>query len=305
MKPFSIILILLFLVFLFGCLEPTRNELNFCFSLASKSYANIPYCLSEDACYKEASNLFESDHLTYTQQGKLYTLKNYLARSWYFFNLGKLESNKISEYCKNEEINNLPGSVAQARFYFDSAFANLDLAMKESFEIISQENSILKKEEVELLKEEEIYSVFVETQQILSELSEGETNSGTYVSYYFSRVKEFERATKNRDFPEIVEKKPFWLSIYEFVGAKVIDNSNKKIVNIPFLGEIFQNSINQIQMRLDYENSVAGLMDFPIHELMKLYSDTAGSKDSTINRFSKLIIKTNNAHKDLEKNRAA
>jgi hypothetical protein len=302
----KIVLTIFLIIFLFGCLEPTRNELNLCFTLSSKSYTNVPDCISEADCYSYAERLFDSQHFSYEQQSRLYTLKNYLARSWYFFNLGEKEIDKISQLCKSGNTTDLPGTINQARFYLDSAFGNIDFVMKESFEIISQEKTSLEENDINLVKEEALYSVFIETQQIISELESGQTNSGTYVSYYFSKINDFEKVVKNKSFSEVVEKTPVWLTIYQMIGGNIITQLNeKKELQIPILGTIFQNSIAQIQSRINYNDSISALIDFPLYDLMKLYSDTGGTNDSSLKRFSDLMRKASQSHASLEKNRTS
>jgi hypothetical protein len=292
------------IIILLGCIEPTRGELNFCVYLTSKSYDNIPKCNSEAACYAHTEKLFDSTNFSYEQQNNLYTFKNHLARSWYFFNLGTKESEKLSNLCKNENIIELPGTINQTRFYFDSAFQNLDYAIKESFKIIDYEEKLLTYHEIDLIKEEELYNNLVETRQIMSELENGKTNSGSYVSYYFDRVNNFEKTVKNRHFENIVEEKPIWLKVYDLFGGNLIETMKKNAqIESPLLGSIFKNSIDIIQLKIDYDNSINALINFPIYDLMKLYSDTGGIKDSVIKRFSDLITRINNNRKIMEKNK--
>ena len=284
---------LLFIVLLFlGCTEMTREEKNICFSLATKSYVNIPDCFSETECFEKTASLFPADNLEYSQQRNIYSFRNHIGRSWYYFNLAENENEKVSILCKNGNTLALPGAINQARFYFGSALTEMDHAIKASFDIVSKEENSLTKDNIELIKEEEIYLSLVSLRQVLSDLENGPTNSKTYVSYYYEKLDSFEKISRNRDFYGLIENKPYWLKIYEYVGQHtIISVEKRKEISLPFLRGILENSVFAIENQLYFYESIEALKAFPIYELMKLYSEVGGNQDSVLARFSDIIKK--------------
>ena len=84
-KLFYIAGIILLSLAFFGCTEMSRSEKNVCYSLTTKSYSYIPACETENSCFEKVNSLFKTQ-LNYSEESKLYEIKNHVARSWFYYN---------------------------------------------------------------------------------------------------------------------------------------------------------------------------------------------------------------------------
>ena len=283
--------LLLFVLF-FGCTgEMTRTEKNLCYSMASKSYAYIPYCETEKSCFEKVTELFKTK-LSYAQESELYSLKNEIGRSWFFYNKAITEAKKISEECKSGDYSSLSGSINQASNYIDNSFLELDQAVEKSFSVIAAEEKFLTEQKVDMIKEEPIYDSLVEFRQILSELNNGATNSDSYVSYYLKKADSFNKSNASKLQENLVENTPFWIKNFEYVEGAVLEKlgmTNKGY--FPFLSTALRNAIDYFEPRFYTKQGLTALQNFPIFDFMKLYSDLGGNNNSSLKRFSELMNK--------------
>ncbi len=293
--------VILLLLLLSGCTEMTRSEKNLCVSLSSKSYAYLPNCETESSCFEKVSTLFKTK-LGYEEESELYEIKNHVARSWYFYNLSLKEQKNIQTYCKNADPIKAAGALNQAQDLISTSFLELDLGIKKSFNLISLEEKKLSKEEIDLLKEEKIYSNLIEFRQIISELNTGPTNSDTYVSYYMKKAESFAKSSAAKKFPTLVEKTPFWIENFSLINNTILKEIGiEQEAYFPFITNLFENIINQAEILFFKKQSILALQNFPIYEFMKLYSDLGGNNNSALKRFSDLINKTSDNQLELNK----
>jgi hypothetical protein len=280
------------LLVLAGCTEMTRAEKNLCYALASKSYAFIPNCETEQSCFEKVSELSNSK-LNASEESELYELKNHVARSWFFYNKAVAEIKNVSNLCQQGSAGALPGAVNQTRFYMDQAFLELEQGMKKSFEIISLEEKYLSAQKIDFAKEEPLYDSLVELRQSISELSNGSTNSESYVSFYLNKVKEFNESGARFGLPKIIEKELFWLESYDYLeGATIKEFKLGKEAWVPAISTGIRNTLVYFENKFYSKQALSALEQFPAYEFMKLYSDIGGNNNSAIKMFFGLINKT-------------
>jgi len=298
---FFIIILLLGIIFLSGCGEMTRTERTLCYNLTSKSFAYIPICETENSCYEKVSEMFNTE-LGYEQEIEMYKLKNSLARSWFFYNKAVKEIKKAPNYCLTGEGGELTNTISQTSQYLDYSFIELDSAVKKSFEIVINEETILNNQEIDLVKEEELFDSLIELRQISSEIENGSTNSGTYYSYYLERVKEFNTLGIRKGFSKLVEEDSTTLKLAKILGKEVYTGFDIKEIKIPLIGLNYNNIQNTMENILFKEQNLKELEKFPIYEFTKLYSSVGGTDNSAIKRFSDLINKISKNKKKTENN---
>lgn len=297
---FTITLLILLLLF-FGCTEMTTKEKNLCAKLASKSYTFIPSCETEKSCFEKVSKIF-STNFDYEEESELYEIQNYVARSWYFYNLSLKEQKDIQKFCKTGEVIKAAKAINQAQESITDSFHELDRAMKKSFDFIKLKETKMSKEKIELLTEEKIYESLIEFRQILSELNSGATNSDTYVSYYSKKAKDFEKSSASKGFPILVEESPFWIKNFDLIKGTLLENLKIEEKNFfPFGEEIAKNAISQAENVFFKKQSLLALQNFPFYEFMKLYSDLGGNSNSALKRFADLVNKTSELEIKLNK----
>lgn len=296
LKSTLIIILFITLIFFSGCGEMTRTEKTLCYNLTSRSFAYIPTCETETSCYEKVSEMFSTD-LGYEQETEMYKLKNYLARSWFFYNKAIKEIKNAPNYCLNDEGGNLTNAINQTSQYLDYSFNELDLAVKKSFEIVITEEKILSSQEIDLIKEEDLFDTLIELRQINSEIESGPTNSGTYYSYYYERINEFNTIGIRKGFSQLIEEDSTTLKIGRLIGKEVYTGFDFKEIKIPLIGLSYNNIQNTIENILFKEQNLRELERFPIYEFTQLYSTVGGTNNSAIKRFSDLINKTSHNRK--------
>lgn len=295
------IILLITIIFFSGCGEMTRTEKTLCYNLTSRSFAYIPPCETETSCYEKVSEMFNTD-LGYEQEIEMYKLKNNLARSWFFYNKAIKEIKKAPNYCLNDEGVELTGVISQTSQYLDYSFNELDLAVKKSFEIVINEEKLLSSQEIDLVKEEELFDSLIELRQINSEIETEPTNSGTYYSYYYERIKEFNVLGIRKGFSQLIEEDSITLKIGRIIGKEVYTGFDLKEIKIPLIGLSYNNIQNTVENILFKEQNLRELERFPIYEFTLLYSTVGGTNNSAIKRFSDLINKTSNNKKKTQTN---
>jgi len=222
-------------------------------------------------------------------ESQLYGIKNHVARSWYFYNLAVIETKKIANACNAGDSSSLGGAINQTEFYMDTSFLELDEGMKESFNLIAAEEKLLSEQKIDLIKEEALYDSLIELRQIVSELNGGPTNSGSYVSFYSTKATAFANSAASKGFPELVEKRPFWLEAFGYFGGTILTQMGAgKESAFPFIWPIFNNAVSEVENVFYTKQGLSALGRFPINEFMKLYSDLGGNNASALKRFAEL-----------------
>jgi len=298
-----IFIVLGLLLVLLGCTELSRDEMNLCYSLSSKSFDYIPNCETESSCYIKVDAAFKTN-FDVTSENELYHLKNYNARSWFYYNKAVKEIETISKQCLTKDPSSLPGHINQTQFYINEAFSELDNTIKKSFEIILNEYKFLENEDVDLIKEEKIYDSYIAFKQILTELESGSTKSNSYVSFYTKKIENFKAATPNVP-KNLLEKESFQIKFLNFSIDNLLDEA--KISNqdskFYFLAEPIKNILSYFENLIYTTESIYSLKNLPTSKLMLLYSDLLGEKHSAIEQFYNLIKEYNTNFKELNKNK--
>ncbi|MDD4250841.1 MAG: hypothetical protein PHX27_01460 [Candidatus ainarchaeum sp.] len=302
MKQVKIILILIILIFFFfGCTEMSREEKNLCYSLTTQSYDYITNCKTENTCFEEI-NLMISTNLGYEQESKLYELKNNFGRSWFYYNKGVEELKKISKLCNDGNNPELPGTINQTRFYLEQAFRELDFGINNSFEVITLQEQMLTEQKIDLLKEEEIYFSLIELRQILSDLENNNTTNNNYVGYYLEKIKNYNASNASKKYEYLIERNSFWIKSYKIVEGSILTQLGlEREGQFPFLSNYFYDLFNTLENVFFKYESIDELKNLPAKEFMKLYSDLAGSKNSSIKRFADLINKIDKDYAKIKK----
>ncbi|MFH1256741.1 MAG: hypothetical protein V1494_05630 [Candidatus Diapherotrites archaeon] len=174
---------LLFL--LIGCLKFASNEERFaCISLASYAQTSIPECKSQEDCFAKLQKLLPIDAELFSPslQRLLAEYQNHLARAWLYFNLALSDVKKIRETClASNDLSGIPPFVNSLAFNASNAFREMDSAAELSSNAIAIETAELSSQEINLIKEEPLFSDFVELNENLAELKSNEImDSGTY-----------------------------------------------------------------------------------------------------------------------------
>ncbi len=285
-------IILLFLLFLFGCTELSGSEKGLCYTLSTKSYTTIPACDTEDSCFSKVNELFKTK-FNYSQESKLFELKNNVARSWLFFNKANAKIKNVGKICQGTDYSELPSELNEAQNYLEQSFSALDEAMKQSFEFIGAEEEYLTEQKIDIIKEEKIFDSLTELRQIITELNTGPTNSDSYVSYYLNKAQTFSNSNITKGIPPLIEKQPILTETYNFTEESILKKLG--ITNeywFPTLNSAFENGRNYFENLIYSKQGILSLKKFPVSEFTTLYSNLGGKDTSALKRFIDLTNRT-------------
>ncbi|MFA6064885.1 MAG: hypothetical protein WCW44_03695 [archaeon] len=286
------IILQLFLLMLFGCTELTSSEKGLCYSLSTKSYTTIPACETEDSCFSKVNDLFKTN-LSYSQESKLFELKNNVARSWLFFNKANAKIKNAGKICQGKDYSDLPGELNEAEVYLEDSFISLDDAMKQTFEFVNAEEKYLTEQQVDSIKEEKVYDSLIELRQIITELNTGPTNSDSYVSFYLNKTQTFSNSNITKGIPPLIEKQPIATGAYEYVQGSILEKMGATTLFwFPTLNSAYENGLGYLESLLYSTQGISALKKFPVSEFTALYSSLGGKDTSSLKRFIDLANKT-------------
>jgi hypothetical protein len=296
MKKIIIFSLIIFLFLIFGCTEMTRDQINLCSSLTSQSYDFIPNCETENSCYLKVDELFKTN-LGYEQENNLYLLKNNFARSWFFYNKGIREIKNISKLCKIGDASALPGPINQAKFYLSESFKEMEEGIKQSINLISIEEEILSKEQIDLLKEEDLFYSLIKIRQSINDLENENTKSDNYISFYLKKVLEYNNSQAIKT-GNLIEKDTLLIQTYSF--SKQMAENKLKTLELPVLSTYFIKSLPFVENWIYLSESLSELKRLPAKEFMILYSNISGNNNSVLKYFADLINQTSSNYNQVK-----
>jgi hypothetical protein len=278
----------------------SNEQKSLCYSLASESFAYVPACETEKSCYEKVDALFKTKFNS-IQESNLYEIKNYVGRSWFFYNKAIKNTKELKSLCSEGNASELSSKINQTTDYLDTAFIELELAMKKSFEFINAEEKILTEQDTDLTKEEPIYDSLVELRQIISELKTGGTNSDSYVSFYTKKAESFAKSSASKGYSHLIEKDSFYIEGYSIVENSLLENLGLGgEVLFPTLRGSLEKAMNYAENYFFVRQDLLALERFPSYEYTKLFSDLGGEKNSALKRFIDLVNKTSNNKEQLK-----
>ncbi|MDD3159347.1 MAG: hypothetical protein PHQ98_00045 [Candidatus ainarchaeum sp.] len=280
-----LILSCLIFFFLIGCTTLTREEKNLCYEFTTKSYHTIPKCDTEEKCFIETEKYFKTNFDMF-EETDLYYIKNNVGRSWFYYNKAEKELEKLSKLCFDGNAFLLTGNINQIKFYLSNAFNEIDLAMQKNIDLTIKLGNKLDNEDINQIKEEEIFQSYTEIKQIISEFQTNNYNSESYATYYLSKIESFKN--KKPNYKYLIENKPL-----TFISSQIDYSDLKKYeLNIPVIKESFLNLANYIEYLIYKSASFNELKEFPAKDFIILYTELAGTKNSTFEKFFTLMNKT-------------
>ncbi len=288
MQKIIIFSLIAFLFLFLGCTEMTREQINLCSSLTSQSYDFIPTCETENSCYLKVNELFKTN-LGYEQENNLYLLKNNFARSWFYYNKGIREIKNISTACKTGDASKLPGPINQAKFYLSESFKEMEEGIKQSITFISNEEELLSKEQIDLLKEEDLFYSLIKIRQSINDLENENTTSDNYTSFYLKKVLEYNNSQAIKT-GNLIEKESLLMKTYSF--SKQMAEKKLENIELPVLSTYFIKSLPFVENWIYLSESLSELKRLPAKEFMILYSNISGNNNSVLKYFADLVNQT-------------
>ncbi len=302
---FPIIIALAGLLFASGCLELNqqefiKNRLE-CIDLASQSHALVPKCNSQGDCFSVVEKRlfnFSLSRFDFDTRQELFHYKNHVARAWLYYNRAVKNVERIRSICeKNQSFEELPGLLNELNNNIATAFIEADNANSLSIKILLLERDSLEKMDLNEVKEEPLYDVFIEINNNLNQFYSTESfeNSESYAAIMRHNTEKFNSLSEKKGFSRITLKELSVQDLFSDVSRRgkeaLLEKEKKRGFFVPFLSDYFDFLNSFLWKTSKLNESIAAFRSFPSFEFMSVFSDLAGENNSAIERFSALLRK--------------
>lgn len=302
-NPRLIFLFLLLIVLLFhtACIDYENEALleeykQRCLNLTAYDAGYVPQCSSFEECFSIAEkDLFDfSDkELTLESRQILYYYKTHLSKSWQYYKEAMYYLKNIRSACSEKNFELALNSANDFRYYIEKSFEESDLVLEASFGFIIYEKRKLEEQDINLIKEEPLYALYIKIndneRQILSKENLGLSN-------YASDARRLAEETANkRAFagakPEIIKKKTLRELLMGSLGIPfdyyIYENQDKSVflpifAGLPTQYAEFVSNIETTERMLNF------LSNEKPDEFLKLLSKLVGKRNSLASDFAQL-----------------
>ncbi len=284
---------LLALILLCGCVQKlSPSQRLYCLDLTEKSHAFVPECKTQKECFsKLQTSFFEFDKTVFSSktQSRLQTYQNNTALSWLYFNKARGEITKVHETCRNNsDISKLLFHLNGLTHNLAKAFEFAGQANKTSFEILFLEYSDLKKQDVELVKEEPLFNDFAALAENINDLPLKSCQTETYSCFHSNQTKNFSNLAEKTGFQNSLVQEKSVLDLVEPKSEELGSYLNKSF-GIPFIDSVLPPLVSLLSALYTEKQAIEGLEKTPAFEFMQSYSTFMGLENSCLSRFSALV----------------
>ncbi|MDO8634421.1 MAG: hypothetical protein Q7K34_03985 [archaeon] len=288
-----------FLFFLSACVQEAGIEERLaCVDLTSHSALDIPECDSQEECLKKFGENFSLDYseLSPTSKAALGEFKNRVALSWLYFNKALEKVREINKACSGG--NNLGGIDRLVNEFNHSAskgFEEIEKAHQIAFAVILVEKADLELERIDLIKEEPLFEDYVLLNDNLNAINSQSTTGASFAAQYFSSAQKFSALAAKTGFSENIIKETTIFDAVDYFDDKILSKLKTNFV-FAFISDAYTKSFSFLKNFFETERSVNVLQSVPSFEFFDSFNWFAGTKNSTVKKFSSLVI-TENFHK--------
>jgi len=292
------IVVAIALLFGAGCVsEKDFEEARFeCIELSSGAFTDVPACDSPENCFEELGVRvfgFSDERLSFDVRQELYYYKNYVARSWFYFNMAKDRMEKVQGICiDGRGFESLPRLANEINNFLTNAFEEADNANEKGLVILAMEAAELEGEQVSKIREEALFDVQVKIHNNLNSVS-GENIGKSYYSRFMEKVREFNELSEKKGFEPLTIKsfgfEDLVFSATEKYPEKIVSVFMKKHFMLPFMADTLGSFASFLSNTSNLANSFESLKRSPAFEFMALYSGLLGENESVLSGFSALL----------------
>jgi len=277
-----------------GCTQKMSIENRLlCLDLTERSYAFVPNCETEEQCFSLLEQrLFNFNSAVFSPavQSELYYYKNDVALSWLYFNRAKNNISEVHSICNGEKgLSSLSGELNMLMHNLYKAFEFSDKANKRSFTILLLESANLQEQDINLAKEEPLFSDFVLLNNNLNDLASGNScSSSTYACFYLNEVLAFQQLAERTGFEVRLVNEVTVFDLLQNHKEQVASYA-KRAFPIPFLGDVLPAFIVYFNDYIKVSEALDRLQGFPSFQFLQSYNQFMGENNSALQRFSQLM----------------
>jgi len=296
-------LAILALFLLCGCVQqlPADKRL-LCLDLTSKSHAFLPECKTQQECFSGLEKtLFDFDESQFSPeiQREIDSYKNSAAASWAYFNEAGGNIDEIHGICGySGNISLLPQQLNELTHNLHKAFEFSDSANRQSFAILLLEENDLRRQDINMAKEEPLFNDFAAISENLAAVSADNycgPGSGNYSCFYLREMQSLNMLVQSTGFSSRLTAETTVLDLLEG-KSKAIANYSEKILKIPFLSGVLPSFVSYINNYFRLNDAVGGLETIPAFGFLQQYGRFMGTDNSCLQKFSSML-KSDSLHR--------
>ena len=286
-----------------GCVQqlPADKRL-LCLDLTSKSHAFLPECKTQQECFSGLEkNMFDFDESQFSPeiQREIDSYKNSVAASWAYFNEAGGNIDEIHGICGySGNISMLPQQLNELTHNLHKAFEFSDSANRQSFAILLLEENDLRRQDINMAKEEPLFNDFAAISENLAAVSADNycgPGSGNYSCFYLREMQSLNMLIQSTGFSSRLTAETTVLDLLEG-KSKSIANYSEKILKIPFLSGVLPSFVSYINNYFRLNDAVGGLETIPAFGFLQQYGRFMGTDNSCLQKFSSLL-KSDSLHR--------
>lgn len=303
---------LLLIILASGCVFSSEDQVKArfaCTALSSQSFAWVPACDNQTVCFQKAhKELFGFDYSIFSLESRqsIDRYQNALAKSWLYFNKSQDDLKKIQTACGSAtDFSALPPLINQLNQDLHQAFLATDESSQNAFAVVLLLKNELQKDQLDLVKEEKLFSNWVKLQETANSLqNHSASNPASFAGRLFESQRRMAELTEQYGIgPKLVSAQ----NLIDLIPAhqkELLDQLPKNQPFFPVLGNMAIDLAKKFSQQQTADNSIAGLQTFPIYAFFGVFSEINGTENSIARELSQMATDTaKNKRELMEQNR--
>src|SRR3989344_1406246 len=262
MRSLKLAALLLISILMLGCIgdkELSQARL-LCLDLASYSESEVPFCTTQEKCFEEVQVNFaiEKEGLPEIVKEKLSELENHLARSWLYYNRAIVNIKYIYASCYKSDFSAVEQQANEFSHNAVAAFDESDKAHQIAFAILALERADLESQDINLIKEEDLYNDYSVISENMVALS-GKGEGTSFTSAYLRAAENLHAAVSKFSFSE---KHVAEFTVFDFISnvdGKILKNLPNKPLYLPIVSASMQDLVSYLSSAFSAEQAISVL----------------------------------------------
>jgi hypothetical protein len=304
-----------FLAVFSGCVGDEKQLIEArlaCMELSTHSLALVPTCTTQQQCFEAIEQRLLKDVdvslLPQPSRYRFFLFKNALARSWLHMNRAKKNLKNIYALCTSQKLHDLLPYVNELMHNLYVSFEESDNALRYATEFLALETKALSEHDINELRNEPIFEVFVELKYNLYLLSSGKLCKRAFQSHFGCALVEstayLQNALTTSGFSYKVTRETSLLDLLGVVRSRVTKNDivrsiySQSIV-LPMFAAVLSHFYVYLWQMDKLGRAVGMMRRFPSDEMFEAYALNSGADSSAAYFFAQLVRSDVNARRML------
>jgi len=295
----TLALVIAALIILSGCINISSEQKLQCSAAATITEGKIPKCESTQECSKKVWESLKLESFNESLlDSEISKWQSAIALNWHYYNKAKKALREIQATCTSNSQQELPTKLNELEFYLTKSFEAMDSANKASLAAISLQEARLRKQQIELTKEERLFDSLVELNEILNQ---SQNTSSKFLKKHFEANEEFEKLLQETGFQQKFETEITERDLLDEALPNVLQEVRPASI-IVVLGKKAATALAAFLNNQEKTNdAISRLGKVSAEKTAKTIENFTGLENSTASEFYALMSKQKNQETILEK----